>query len=73
MRTISFGGTYSVNYDPASWPWRNAARDEQARDDVSWTKGQHNLGYGNIILGENTSNTHYESLQVNFRIENQHG
>jgi hypothetical protein len=31
------------------------------------------LGYSNIVLGENASNTHYESLQVNFRVENQHG
>jgi hypothetical protein len=31
------------------------------------------LGYGNIVLGENAGNTHYESLQVNFRVENQHG
>jgi len=46
MPTISLGGTYGVNYDPASWPWRNAARDEQIRDDVSWTKGQHNLKLG---------------------------
>ena len=31
------------------------------------------LGYSNIALGENASNTHYESLQVNYRIENWHG
>jgi hypothetical protein len=31
------------------------------------------LGYSNIVLGENASNTHYESLQANFRVENQHG
>jgi hypothetical protein len=31
------------------------------------------LGYANIVLGENAGNTHYESLQVNFRVENQHG
>ena len=31
------------------------------------------LGYSNIALGENAGNTHYESLQINFRIENWHG
>jgi hypothetical protein len=31
------------------------------------------LGYSNIALGENAGNTHYESLQVNYRMENQHG
>lgn len=46
MPTISLGGTYGVNYDPASWPWRNAAWDKQVRDDVSWTKGDHNMNFG---------------------------
>jgi len=46
LPTVSLGGTYGVNYDPASWPWRNAAWDKQVRDDVSWTKGDHNLKFG---------------------------
>ena len=31
------------------------------------------LGYSNITLGENATNVHYQSLQVNFRVQNQHG
>jgi len=50
LPTVSIGGTYGVNYDPASWPWRNAAFDKQVRDDVSWTKGQHNLKFGGQFM-----------------------
>jgi hypothetical protein len=50
MPTVSIGGSYGVNYDPASWPWRNAAFDKQVRDDVSWTKGKHNLKIGGQFM-----------------------
>jgi Carboxypeptidase regulatory-like domain len=50
LPTVSIGGTYGVNYDPASWPWKNAAFDKQVRDDVSWTKGQHNLKFGGQFM-----------------------
>jgi hypothetical protein len=50
LPTVSIGGTYGVNYDPASWPWKNAAFDKQVRDDVSWTKGKHNLKIGGQFM-----------------------
>jgi hypothetical protein len=50
MPTMSVGGTYGVNYDPASWPWKNAAFDKQVRDDVSWTKGNHNMKFGGQFM-----------------------
>jgi hypothetical protein len=50
LPTVSLQGSYGVNYDPASWPWRNAASDKQLRDDVSWTKGQHNLHFGGQFM-----------------------
>ncbi len=33
-------------YNVASWPWHNKADDYQIRDDVSWTKGTHQLKIG---------------------------
>jgi hypothetical protein len=50
MPTIQLGGSYGVNYDPASWPWKNAAWDKQVRDDVSWTKGAHNMKMGGQFM-----------------------
>jgi hypothetical protein len=50
MPTIHLGGTYGVNYDPASWPWKNAAWDKQVRDDISWTKGNHNMKLGGQFM-----------------------
>jgi hypothetical protein len=42
---ILSGGTGAV-YNTASWPWHNKADDYQIRDDVSWTKGAHQLKMG---------------------------
>ncbi len=50
LPTISLGGSYGVNYDPASWPWGNAAWDKQVRDDVSWTKGSHGMKFGGQFM-----------------------
>ena len=50
LPTVQIQGSYGVNYDPASWPWRNAAFDKQLRDDVSWTRGQHNLHFGGQFM-----------------------
>jgi hypothetical protein len=50
LPTVSIGAPYNVNYDPASWPWKNAAFDKQVRDDVSWTKGKHNLKFGGQFM-----------------------
>ncbi len=36
----------SATFDIGSWPWHNKADDYQIRDDVSWTKGNHQLKFG---------------------------
>ena len=43
---ISLGGNSGANFQISSWPWRNKADDYQIRDDVSWTKGAHQLKMG---------------------------
>ncbi len=44
--TIGLGGGESATFDIGSWPWHNKADDYQVRDDLSWTKGNHQLKFG---------------------------
>lgn len=43
---ISLSGQSGANFQISSWPWVNKADDYQIRDDVSWTKGTHQLKMG---------------------------
>lgn len=44
--SINLNGITGANYT-ANWtPWNNAANDYQLRDDLSWTKGSHQLKFG---------------------------
>jgi len=36
----------SAYYDIGSWPWHNKADDYQVRDDLSWTRGNHQFKFG---------------------------
>lgn len=44
--SIILGGGESAGFDIGSWPWHNKADDYQARDDLSWTRGNHQLKFG---------------------------
>jgi Carboxypeptidase regulatory-like domain/TonB dependent receptor-like, beta-barrel len=43
---VDLGNPYGANFEISSWPWVNAANGYQARDDLSWTKGTHQLKFG---------------------------
>ncbi|MGH9501262.1 MAG: carboxypeptidase regulatory-like domain-containing protein [Terriglobales bacterium] len=43
---IHLGGVTGADYTTSSWPWNNKADDYQIRDDISWTKGSHQLKIG---------------------------
>ncbi len=44
--SIALGGSTGTDFT-ANWtPWNNAANDYQLRDDLSWTKGAHQLKFG---------------------------
>ncbi len=43
---IHLNGYNGTDYTTSSWPWRNKADDYQIRDDISWTKGAHQLKMG---------------------------
>ena len=43
---ISLQGSTLTQFGNNSWPWYNKADDYQIRDDVSWTKGAHQMKIG---------------------------
>jgi hypothetical protein len=43
---VDFGAPYGTNYSTNYFPWQDAQQDYQGRDDLSWTKGKHNLKFG---------------------------
>ena len=43
---IDLNGSTGTHFEISSWPWVNKADDYQIRDDVSWTKGAHQLKFG---------------------------
>ena len=43
---ISLAGSTGTQFGNNSWPWVNKADDYQIRDDLSWTKGAHQIKMG---------------------------
>jgi hypothetical protein len=43
---IDLKGSIGAQFEISSWPWHNKADDYQIRDDVSWTRGTHQLKVG---------------------------
>jgi hypothetical protein len=46
LPAIQLSGSTGTNYDLDRAPWTNKADDYQIRDDISWTKGSHQLKFG---------------------------
>jgi hypothetical protein len=43
---IDLNGALGTHFEISSWPWHNKADDYQVRDDISWTKGEHQIKVG---------------------------
>jgi hypothetical protein len=43
---IALGGSTGTNYSATSFPWLNKCDDYQIRQDVSWTRGSHQIKMG---------------------------
>ncbi|HUJ72852.1 MAG TPA: TonB-dependent receptor, partial [Verrucomicrobiae bacterium] len=43
---IQLGGSTGSNYDTTSFPWLNRCDDYQLREDLSWTRGSHQMKMG---------------------------
>jgi hypothetical protein len=57
------GSTYTSNWTP----WTNAANDYQLRDDLSWTKGAHQLKFGFSWALYKKVQTYFADTQGTFR------
>jgi hypothetical protein len=64
--SIALGGSTGTNYT-ANWtPWINKADDYQVRDDVSWTKGAHQLKMGGSWAIYKKIQDYFANTQGNF-------
>ena len=43
---IDLGAPYSTNWSSSYFPWKNSYEGYETRDDVSWTKGKHQMKFG---------------------------
>jgi hypothetical protein len=43
---IDLSGSTGSDYDVSQFPWTNSANDYQVREDVSWTRGSHQMKMG---------------------------
>ncbi len=81
MPEIDLGAPYSTNWTSSYFPWKNSYEGYDTRDDLSWTRGKHQLKFGfgwlhdpkNQQLQANTqgtavfnNNTYTKDSYVNF-------
>ena len=43
---INLGAPYNTNWTSSYFPWKNSYEGYETRDDLSWTKGKHQLKFG---------------------------
>ncbi len=43
---IDLGAPYSTNWSSSYFPWKNSYEGYEVRDDLSWTRGRHQLKFG---------------------------
>jgi len=64
--SIALGGSTGTNYTVNWMPWVNKADDYQLRDDVSWTKGAHQLKMGGSWALYKKIQDYFANTQGNF-------
>jgi len=66
---ISLSGGTGTNYQVNWQPWNNLADDYQVRDDVSWTKGRHQLRIGGSWALYKKTQDWFKNTQGNYSFD----
>ncbi len=64
--SINLSGVTGSNYTANYIPWSNAANDYQIRDDLSWSKGAHQLRFGFAWMYYSKAQDYFANTQGNF-------
>jgi hypothetical protein len=64
--SINLNGITGANYTSSWTPWNNEANDYQLRDDLSWTKGAHQLKFGFSWMLYKKVQSYFTTTQGNF-------
>ncbi|MGA2746965.1 MAG: TonB-dependent receptor, partial [Candidatus Sulfotelmatobacter sp.] len=64
--SIDLGGITGADYTSNWTPWNNKADDYQLRDDISWTKGAHQLKFGGSWALYKKTQDAFANTQGNF-------
>jgi hypothetical protein len=67
---VSFSAPLGTTWTTIYWPWRNAFLDYQIRDDLSWTKGKHDMKFGFSYMRVDKNQQLQADTQGNFSFGN---
>jgi Carboxypeptidase regulatory-like domain/TonB-dependent Receptor Plug Domain len=70
--SIQLSGSTGTNYTVNWMPWNNKADDYQLRDDVSWTKGRHQLKMGGSWMLYKKNQDWFANTQGNYQFSGQY-
>jgi Carboxypeptidase regulatory-like domain len=70
--SINLSGVTGSNYTVNWMPWNNKADDYQIRDDVSWTKGRHQLKIGGSWAIYKKAQDWFKNTEGNFTFNGQY-
>lgn len=66
LPNINIAGEINANFDPSWQPWNNSSAAYQARDDLSWVHGRHQLKFGVSFMEYNKGQDSFGATEGTF-------